>query len=827
MPPTQGFLLTAQSRDFGQQTQIECWLATEQGPVQLLIDSEPVVIFTLSAQREKIRQLLATRELQSVQMKPLALKDFQHQAIDGCYCQTQAQAKNLAQALKQSQLTCYEDDIRLHERYLMERFILGGLAFQGQAQWHASTRHAQQGHWQITQAKVKSSEVSPKLSWVSLDLECSGKGVLYSIGLYGQIGAQTIGDVLMVGQAPEPESKPEPMTDSVDASQSSAQDYQIHWVSDEKTLLLALCDWFDRHDPDLILGWNVLDFDMRLLIQRAQYQHLSLRLGRGGQAAHWRDSTQGGRGFLTLPGRVVLDGISALKNATYGFSSWSLESVSQQLLGEGKAIESPHDRLAEIERLFREDKLALAHYNFQDCVLVAKIFAHTHLLDYLIERSGLTGLLLDRAGGSVAAFTNLYLPRLHRGGYVAPNLASESWIASPGGFVMDSNPGLYDSVLVLDFKSLYPSIIRSFYIDPMGLIEGLAHSQGELAIEGESCEATDDIVPGFRGGVFHRQQHFLPEMIAKLWHARDEAKAKGEKAFSQAIKIIMNSFYGVLGSSGCRFFDHRLASSITMRGHAVMKETRLMIESQGYQVIYGDTDSVFVSLGQSHSQKQADEIGQHLVDFINQNWQQILEQRYQLACHLELEYETHYRRFLMPRIRGAEMGSKKRYAGLMGEGEDAKMVFKGLETVRSDWTPLAQQFQQTLYRMIFDGESPDSYVRDYVERTKSGDYDDLLVYRKRLRRHLSEYQKNIPPQVKAARMADEINIKLGRDPQYQHKGTIAYVITVHGPEPHEFQQSAVDYDHYIEKQLKPVADAILPFIGKDFDALIAPQMGLF
>ncbi|MGU3846977.1 DNA polymerase domain-containing protein, partial [Vibrio diabolicus] len=88
--------------------------------------------------------------------------------------------------------------------------------------------------------------------------------------------------------------------------------------------------------------------------------------------------------------------------------------------------------------------------------------------------------------------------------------------------------------------------------------------------------------------------------------ARDVAKKNNEKAFSQAIKIIMNSFYCVLGSSGCRFFDTRLASSITMRGHEIMKQTKVLIEEQGYQVIYGDTDSTFVSLNRPYSKVEAD-----------------------------------------------------------------------------------------------------------------------------------------------------------------------------------------------------------------------------
>lgn len=98
----------------------------------------------------------------------------------------------------------------------------------------------------------------------------------------------------------------------------------------------------------------------------------------------------------------------------------------------------------------------------------------------------------------------------------------------------------------------------------------------------------------------------------------------------------------------------------------------------------------------------------------------------------------------MPTIRGTDQGSKKRYAGLIQEGEDQRMVFKGLETVRTDWTPLAQQFQQTLYRRIFRNEPYQDYVRETIARLMAGELDDQLVYRKRLRRPLAEYQRNVP-----------------------------------------------------------------------------------
>ncbi|EWH03262.1 multidrug DMT transporter [Halomonas sp. BC04] len=335
-------------------------------------------------------------------------------------------------------------------------------------------------------------------------------------------------------------------------------------------------------------------------------------------------------------------------------------------------------------------------------------------------------------------------------------------------------------------------------------------------------------MPGFRGARFSRTQHALPGIVERVWQGRETAKRERNAPLSQALKIIMNAFYGVLGSRGCRFFDPRLASSITLRGHAIMHRTRELIEAEGYTVIYGDTDSTFVWLGSPHAESEASAIGRAIAERVNRWWDEHLSSTLGLESALELQFETHYCRFLMPTIRGAEQGSKKRYAGLVrGEGGEESIVFKGLEAVRADWSPLAKAFQQELYRRVFTHQPHREFVRDYVRRTLAGEYDERLVYRKRLRRRLDDYHRNVPPHVRAARLADEYNQQLGRPRQYQNGGWIRYVMTVAGPEPLETRRSAIDYQHYLSRQLQPVADAILPFVGDDFSSLIDRQLGLF
>ena len=236
-------------------------------------------------------------------------------------------------------------------------------------------------------------------------------------------------------------------------------------------------------------------------------------------------------------------------------------------------------------------------------------------------------------------------------------------------------------------------------------------------------EPDADTVPGFRGARFSRTPHCLPGIVTRVWEDREASRRAWNQPLSQALKIIMNAMYGVLGTTGCRFFEARLASSITMRGHEIMHRTRALIDVRGYQDIYGDTDSTFVRLHSAHADVDALRIGRELVEHVNGWWCRHLREELALESALELEYDIHFRRFLMPTVRGSDEGSEKRYAGLAGTpGGGEEMVYKGLKTVRTDWTPLAQQFQQGLYGRIFRREPYEDYVRYYVACTLRGDF---------------------------------------------------------------------------------------------------------
>lgn len=783
-----GFLLTRHWRDAPTGSVIEYWLATHTGPKKVVLAAQSSVAFVEARHRAAVEAQLPA--IPGLQLRELELKTFRQEPVIGVYARQHRLLGRLARALEPQNIPLYEADVRPHDRYLMERFITAGVSVEGGRPEGTA----------IFDCRLQPApDFRPALKVVSLDIETSAHEELYSIALDGT-GERV---VYMLGEPPA--QAPEP------------DDFRLVYCPGRKAMIEQLNEWFERNDPDVIIGWNVIQFDLRVLQGTADACASPLLLGRERQSVEWRKHP-GKQSYLfaTTPGRVIVDGIEALRCASWSFPSFSLEAVSQELLGEGKAIGDEYDKMAEIEHRYREDKPALAAYNIRDCELVLRIFDKARLLQFLMERAHTTGLQIDHFGGSIAAFSHVYLPRMHRQGYVAPNVGDTPSGAVPGGYVMDSRPGFYDSVIVLDYKSLYPSIIRTFLVDPVGLVEG------QYAADEAS------LVKGPNGTLFSREKHCLPEIVATLWRARDEAKRARNEPLSQALKLLMNSFAGVLGASGCRFFNPKLVSAVTLRGHQIVRRTREFVEQRGYEAIYGDTDSIFIWLKRAHTNAEAHAIAATLVRDLNAWWSRSLREEQGLESFLEIELDTHYRKFFMPTIRGSDVGSKKRYAGLSVDaaGNEA-MVYRGLEMARSDWTLLARQFQEGLLSRIFRGEPYQAFVADYARSTLFGEKDHLLVYRKRLRHRIDEYQVNVPPQVRAARIADEYNVKVHRPKQYENGGWIQYVMTCNGPEPLEVRRSGIDYEHYLTRQLQPIADAILQPMGESFAALTTSQRRLF
>lgn len=760
----EAFLLSVEWRDTSRGLELTLWGSSVEGPVRATFTGQEAVMF-----------VPRYAETQGGRRVPRALRSREGADVDALYFTTQRALLDERERIQAAHGLTFEADLKPSNRFLMERFINGGFSLKGASR-------TEQGVLRFSNPQVHAADVTPKLRTLSLDIETDGwEGPVLSLALAGS------------------------GLEQVFLARKGADAKGLSFHGTERAAIEAAFQAIRTVDPDAILGWNVTDFDLRVLDARCLSLGIPFALGRMSERARvLLGDTAQSVSIARVPGRVVLDGVATLKNASWAFERYTLDHVAKQLLGRGKLRAEGVDALAEIRRMYRDDPAALAAYNLEDARLALELFEKAELVEFTVARAKLTGLPLDRQGGSVAAFDYLYLPRLHRRGFVAHDVGGNEPIPSPGGHVLDSAPGLYTHVASFDFRSLYPSIIRTFQIDPLG-----------LWFPGENP------VAGFEGAKFARSGGILPELITHLHEERTRARESGNETLSRAIKILMNSFYGVLGTPGCRFFDPRLATSITLRGREIIERSQKFLEDRGHPVIYGDTDSLFVRLDSQLDEAAAQAEGKRLADSLNAFWRERVQEEHGLESFLELRFDALFLKFLMPTMRGSEKGSKKRYAGTVRAPDGGtRLVIRGLEAIRTDWTPLARETQRELLERVFSGTPWEAWLLSLRERLMKGELDDQLVYRKRLRRGMGDYA-SVPPHVRAAKL---LEAEEGDD---SPASEVEYVMTTRGPEPISLRTAAIDYAHYLEKQLAPAVDVVVGQLGSSFERVAGTQLSLF
>ena len=670
----------------------------------------------------------------------------------------------------------FESDVRFAIRYLIERGIKGGCEIEGEAQQGPS------GMLVFDTPTLRPAHVKVEPRVLAFDIETDGDTLL-AISLF----APGIDEVLIV------DAKNRPMPDKATACAS------------EFAALQAFCERIAVFDPDVITGWNTIDFDFTMLQKIATRVRHPFEFGRDAGAIRIR-KPEGyfGSGQANIPGRLVLDGIDLLRGAFVRMEDYSLDAVARQVLGEGKVVHGDvRDRLGEILHNYAHDLPAFALYARTDARLAYQIVEKLDLVRLAFARSELAGMTPDRVAASIASFDFVYLSELERKRIVAPSVRGDDsrvHAAQQGGHVLEPTAGLHRNVWVFDFKSLYPSVIRTFNIDPLSYVE---------------APRDDEDLIDTPGGNYRREPAILPRLLDDLFPRREAAKKAGDDVAANAIKILMNSFYGVLGTSACRFYNPALANSITGTGREMLLWSKRWFESRGFTVLYGDTDSLFVRSG-IDDPEQARVTGHALAHQLSREIAAYIEDRWRVTSKLELKYEKLYLRLFLSRARHSTRGASKRYAGLrQGTSGADKVEFVGMEVVRSDWTALAKQVQRELYERLFSDQAVDEYLEDIVKQVRSGALDELLVYRKNLRKGAEEYTATTPPHVAAARKSNASN---GR--------SISYVMTTNGPEPIDNVQSPLDREHYVLKQIKPVAEPVLDTLGLQFERVIGDERQL-
>jgi DNA polymerase-2 len=773
----QGVILQASyrisSRPGGRRTPVvHLYGRLEDGGTFLVRDDRQHPHFYIrSSDADRARQLGANEPRSS------GKRDFSASPVSQIEVEIPADVPGLRDRLQANGVDTFEADVRFPIRYLIQRGIKGACVIEGDALPGAQSGVGVTLTFDNPELRPLQLKIEPRV--LSFDIETDAKAErLLAISLYG-LG---LDEVFIV-----------------DGTEREMPERAIHCV-DERSALTAFCDRIRQVDPDVLTGWNTIDFDFTVLQRIAARVRHRFQLGRdSGEIRIRRAEGYFGSGQATIPGRLVLDGIDLLRGAFVRMEDYSLDAVAREVLGEGKAIKSDaRDRLAEIMHNYRHDLPAFALYARTDARLAYDIVEKLDLIRLAFARSQLAGMTPDRVAASIASFDFVYLTELEKRGIVAPTVRSDDsrvHAAQQGGHVLEPMTGLHKNVWVFDFKSLYPNIIRTFNIDPLSYVAHPADAANLIQTP---------------GGAFRREHAILPALLDDLFPRREAAREAGDKVAANAIKILMNSFYGVLGTSACRFYNPALANSITGTGKDILLWSKRWFEDAGFRVLYGDTDSLFV--GSGSEDPQVLQRGPQLAAALNAQLTRHIRERWGVQSRLELEFEKLYLRLILPTARHSTRGASKRYAGLLRNGEHPDVEFVGMEVVRRDWTALAKQVQRELYQRLFTDQPVAVYLADIVKRVRDGELDALLVYRKNLRKVAESYTATTPPHVAAAR-------KSTRAPGESRK-SIEYLMTTGGPEPLDNIQHAIDREHYIAKQVKPVAEPVLAALGLDFDVVI-------
>ena len=604
---------------------------------------------------------------------------------------------------------------------------------------------------------------------------------------------------------------------------AEGDDFTLHRYDEEEEMLDAFVDYLDDRDPDVLTGWNFDDFDAPYLIDRMERLGMdSGRLSRVGEV--WHD----GWGGPTIKGRSTFDLLYGYQRMRFTeLDSYRLDAIAEEELGDSKVTYT-----GKIGDLWEDDPERLLEYNKVDVELCVEIDEKVGIVDFFRELSRFVGCSLEDST-TPSDVVDVYVLRKAHGRFVLPSKGGGGGDDYEGGEVFEPITGIRENVMVLDLASLYPMSMVTVNASP------------ETKVGSDYDGATYDVETPEGTVRFRKDREGLTKSIVTelleerqkkkdLRDAHDMDSDAYEKYDNQqnAIKVVMNSYYGVAGYSRFRLYDREMGRAVTASGRAVIEHTRDAVEDLGYDVIYGDTDSTLVELGPGPSTDEIVEIGLDLEEEVNASYDDFALEEFNAEEHRwEIEFEKLYRRFF-------QAGRKKRYAGKLvwKEGKEVDDVdITGFEYKRSDVAPITKEVQKAVIERIVEGEPVEdvaAYLRDVVEEFKQGELDiDEVAIPGGIGQKLDEYDTDTA-HVKGARYANEhfgTNFTSGSKPKRVYVERVTDegypptdVICFEYPEqvPEGFD---VDWDKMLEKTLQSPIERILEALGWSWSEVVSGQ----
>ena len=523
-------------------------------------------------------------------------------------------------------------------------------------------------------------------------------------------------------------------------------DITIYTFKTEKELLLAWHDFIVKTDPDLLTGWNIANFDIWYLVERAKalgledFAYIGRTLKVPVRISEIMTTT---RAFgkrkskrIAITGRVVFDMFPIIFR-NYKLSSYKLDAVAEHFLGLHKK-DVHYSTITELFRGTKEQRAKLALYCYIDAKLPLQLMDKLMCIFNYIEMARVTGVSIQDLivrGQQYKVMSGIYRKAKDMS-YVIPvydSTTADDKKQYKGALVIEPKKGFYeDPIVTLDFNSLYPSIIMAHNLCYTTLL-----TDNDIEKYNLVKDVDYEVKPGGHAFLLKGRHHgLLPTILGELIDARKKAKADLKKEtdiFKKAVldgrqlalKLSANSVYGLTGAGKGYLPCLAIASTVTAIGQQMIRIVKDKMEAMytkenGYNhdctIVYGDTDSVMIRFGESYDLKQSMELGKEAAEYINKLF----------IAPIKIEFEKAYCPYLLI--------AKKRYSGLYWSNPNTpdKIDTKGIEIVRRDTCLFVQNIMKSILEFIFkqrDVQGAVCFVHERISRllNRQIDIDELVI----------------------------------------------------------------------------------------------------
>jgi len=554
---------------------------------------------------------------------------------------------------------------------------------------------------------------------------------------------------------------------------------------DDRQLIVKFIEYVNKYDPDIIVGYNSNNFDFPYLVERARKLGIKLDISR----RRGVEPSKSVYGHVSVPGRLHVDLYDYAEEITE-IKVKSLDEVAEYF-GVMKKSERTNVPWYEIYRYWDDEKLKPLLLNYSRDDVVSTYGIAEKILPFAMQLSSITGLPLDQVGSASVGFRlEWFLLRIARmKGELAPNRVEKEYESYKGAIVLEPKRGVHENVCVLDFSAMYPSIMMKYNVGPDTLVFNECSDCYEAPETGYKFSKQPEAFFKTALTILVNARKSVRDLMKNL--PQDSPEYRILDARQRALKILANACYGYMAWTGARWYCKECAEAVTDFGRETIRKAIAIAKNLGLEVIYGDTDSIFVKYDKSIVEK--------FIDFVEKE------------LGLEIKIDKVYQRVFFTE-------AKKRYIGLTVDG---RIDVVGFEAVRGDWAEIAKELQERVAEMVLktmDHRKAIEFVKEEIEKIRklssqgSIDIQKFVIW-KTITKPISEYEVEAPHVTAAKYM-----IKSGYSIEVGDK--IGYVIVKGAGKisdrarPYIMVDARdIDVDYYVEHQIVPAVLRILEYFG--------------